>query len=89
MERKPSNSSVHLQLLLKVSAEHGQADLAITNNLLKLDYWAHHKSHPRKEWRQDDMLADKLTVIEQLLLNDPSIMGGSFASYSLTGRTIR
>ena len=35
------------------------------------------------------MLADKLTVIEQLLLNDSSIMGGSFASYSLTVCTIR
>ena len=70
-------------------AEHGQADLTITNSLMKLDYLAHHKFQPRKVWWQDDMPADKLAAIEQLLLNDPNLMGGSFATYGLTARTIR
>lgn len=69
--------------------EHGQADTTITTSLMKLDYLAHHKFQPRKVWWQDDMPADELAAIEQLLLNDPSIMGETFASYGLTARTIR
>ncbi|MFJ7932964.1 B12-binding domain-containing radical SAM protein [Sporosarcina sp. NPDC096371] len=69
--------------------EHSHADIAITRSLMKLDYLAHHKFQPRKVWWQDDMPAEELTAIEQLLLNDPSIMGESFSSYGLTARTIR
>ena len=48
-------------------AEHGQADMAITSSLMKIDYLAHHKFQPRKVWWQDDMPAEELVAIEQLL----------------------
>ncbi|WP_318615959.1 B12-binding domain-containing radical SAM protein [Sporosarcina sp. YIM B06819] len=69
--------------------ENGQADMALTRSLMKLDYLAHHKFQPRKVWWQDDMPVDELVAIEQLLLNDPNILGDNFASYGLTTRTIR
>ncbi|MEK5040881.1 B12-binding domain-containing radical SAM protein [Sporosarcina sp. FSL K6-3457] len=67
----------------------GQADMTVTQSLMKLDYLAHHKFQPRKVWWQDDMPADELVAIEQQLLNDPTILGEGFASYSLTARNIR
>ncbi|WP_342509078.1 radical SAM protein [Sporosarcina sp. FSL K6-2383] len=69
--------------------EHNQTDMAITRSLMKMDYLAHQKFQPRKVWWQDDMPTDELVAIEQQLLNNPSILGESFASYGLTARNIR
>jgi len=69
--------------------EDGSADMDIARSLLKMDYLAHHKFQPRKVWWQDDMPIEERSSIEQILLENPSLLGDSFISLGLNARNIR
>ena len=69
--------------------EDGSADMDIARSLLKMDYLAHHKFQPRKVWWQDDMPIEERSSIEQLLLENPALLGDSFSSLGLNARNVR
>lgn len=69
--------------------EDGSADMDIARSLLKMDYLAHHKFQPRKVWWQDDMQIEERSSIEQVLLENPALLGDSFSSLGLNARNIR
>jgi anaerobic magnesium-protoporphyrin IX monomethyl ester cyclase len=69
--------------------EDGRADMDIARSLLKMDYLAHHKFHPRKVWWKDDMPVEERSAIEQTLLANPALLGESFSSLGLNNRNIR
>lgn len=69
-------------------AAEGQAEMDVILSLMKLDYLAHHKFRPRKIWWSEDIEAGELTIIEDLLLKNPEIIGDEFSS-NLNPRNIR
>jgi anaerobic magnesium-protoporphyrin IX monomethyl ester cyclase len=75
--------------LLEFMTVDGRANMTILESLMKLDYLAPQKFLPRKIWWKKDVSPEQLKRIEELLVNNPGMLGGDFEALALNARNFR